>query len=89
MTGVSVSDKRFVMAPAGAQRARPAGVAIVLTVDVAAIEKIGLLWLSIHAGLDIAERVRVGIDEAVAGRDIARGADAHQTQGRRRTGGTY
>src|SRR5262249_33672447 len=42
VAGVSVVDKRFVMAAAGAQWARPTGMAIVLTADVAAAQKIGL-----------------------------------------------
>src|SRR5215831_12182040 len=81
MTGVSVADVRFVMAPAGAERAREAGVAIVLGIDVTAIEK-SLLPGAIDSGRDIAERVGIGIDEAMAGRDIARRADAHQAKAR-------
>ena len=46
MAGVSVAHKRFVMAAAGAQRPRPARVAIVLRADVAAVEEIVLLFAS-------------------------------------------
>src|SRR5215831_2938384 len=81
MTGVSVADVRFVMAAARAERTREAGVAIVLGIDVTAIEK-SLLPGAIDSGRDIPERVRIGIDEAMAGRDIARGADTHQAEAR-------
>src|SRR5213078_2644477 len=52
MTGVSVVYVGLVMTTAGAQRARPAGVAIVFGVDVAALQEIGLLR-AIDAGGDI------------------------------------
>ena len=48
-------------------------------VDVAAVEKVVLL-LAIDAGGDVAQRVRVGIDKAMARRDIAGGPDAQQAQ---------
>ena len=44
-------------------------------------QKIALL-LAIDAGRDVAQRVRIGIDETVAGRDIARRPHAHQSQTR-------
>jgi len=43
MAGVSVTNVSFMVAAARAQRARPAGVAIVLGIDMAAAQKIGLL----------------------------------------------
>ena len=83
VAGVAVANEGFVMAAAGAERTRPAGVAIVLGVDIAAIEEGGLLCL-VDAGGDVAEDVLVGIDEAVAGSDVAGRADAEQTECRRR-----
>src|SRR5215471_18698820 len=79
MARVSVSDKSFVMAAAGAQGTRPAGPAIVLAADMASREKVGLL-LPIHARRDISERVGVGIDETMAGSDIARRPHPQQAQ---------
>ena len=40
---------------------------------------VGLLF-AIHARGDVPQRVLIGVDESVAGRDIARWADAHQAQ---------
>ena len=45
------------------------------------VEKVGLL-LAIDAGGDVAQRVRIGIDKAMARRDIAGRSDAHQSQPR-------
>src|SRR5271155_1922016 len=49
MAGIAITDERFMMASAGAQRARPTGRAIVLGIDVAAAQEISLL-LAIDAG---------------------------------------
>jgi len=46
---------------------------------VAAVRKSGLLF-TIHPSGDVAEGVLIGIDESMAGRDIAGWADAHQAQ---------
>ena len=81
MTGVPITDKCLVMAAASAKRTGPAGVAIVLTVDVAAIQEVRLLG-SIETSRDIAQRVRVRIDKPVTRRQVARGTYAHQTQRR-------
>src|SRR5580704_15899045 len=81
MLGVSVAHESFVMATAGAQRPRPAGVAIVFGIDMAAAQKVGLL-LAIDAGGDVSQGMRVGIDEAMTRRNIARRSDAHQSQPR-------
>ena len=74
VAGIAVADECFVVASAGAQRSRKATAAIVFCADVAAGEKVALFG-AIDAGRDVAERVRIGIDEAVAGRDIARRSD--------------
>ena len=55
--------------------------AIVFGIDVAAAQKIGLL-LAVDAGRDVSQRVRVGIHETMAGRDVARRSDAQQAQTR-------
>ena len=65
------------MAAAGAQRTRPAGLAIVFIIDVAAIQEIGLLF-AIDTGGDIPQRVSIGIDKAVARRDVARWTHTEQ-----------
>src|SRR5580704_9146907 len=78
---VPVTYKCFVMAATGAQRARPAGVAIVLGADVAAIQEIGLL-VAIDAARYMSQRVNVGIDEPVAGSNVAGWSDTDQSQPR-------
>ena len=70
MARVSIADESLVVAPAGAQRTGPAGVAIVLTIDMAAVEKVRLLF-AVYSGRDIAQRVRIGIHKAVAGRNVS------------------
>src|ERR1700676_641964 len=69
VTGVAVAHKGFVMAAAGTEGARPAGVTIQLSLDVAAIQK-GGLFLLVDAGSDVSQHVLVGIDETVAWRDV-------------------
>ena len=49
------------------------GIESILTIDVSAIEEIGLLGPVHAAGPDVAEGVDIGIDKAVARRDIAQG----------------
>ncbi len=65
MTRVSVMHEGFVVASASAKRTSPARLAIIFAVDVPSIQKL-LLFLTIEsAGLDVAERMLVGIDEAM------------------------
>ena len=58
VTGIAIAHERFMMAPSGADRARPASMAIVFGVDMSAVEKVGLLF-AIDSGGDVAQRVRV------------------------------
>ena len=52
MTGVAVTDVRFVMAAAGAKRAGPAGVTIVFGIDMPEAQKVFLL-LPVNTGRDV------------------------------------
>src|SRR5258705_6098929 len=75
--GRSVTRVACVVPAAGADRPRPARLAIGLVVDVMRIEK-RLLLLPRHAFGDGAETVVVGAGEAMAQRDFAVGRDAHE-----------
>ena len=79
MAGIAIADERLVMASTGAQRTRPTGVAIVLTINMAAIQEVRLLG-SVEAGRDVAERVGIGIDKTVAGRNVPGRPDADHAQ---------
>src|SRR5437879_1635569 len=81
MAGVAIVYVGLVMTASRTQGTRPAGVAIVLGIDVAAAQEVRLL-LAIDAGRYVSDRVHVGIDEAMARRDIARGSDAQQSERR-------
>src|SRR6266849_6063563 len=81
MTRVPVSDERFMMTAAGAKGTRPAGVAIVLGVDVAASEKIALFF-PVDSGRNMSHRVSVGIHKAMAWSKIARRPDAKKPERR-------
>ena len=81
MTRVSVTNKRFVVASAGAQRASPAGVTIVLGIDVAPPDKVRLFG-AIDSSRDVPQRMGIGIDKPMAGRDITRGPHAQRSQPR-------
>src|SRR4051812_7470032 len=70
MARIAIPDERFVMAAPGAQRARPAGLAVVFRVDVPPIEEVSLL-LSVEAGSNVAHCMLIRIDEAVAGSNVS------------------
>ena len=69
------------MASAGAQWARPAGVAIVFRSDIAAGQEIRLLGF-VDARGNVSQRVVIGTDKTVAGRDVAGGSHAQQADAR-------
>src|SRR5687767_1991873 len=79
VTGVAIAYERFVIATARAHRPRPACVAFRFAGYVSALEETAL-YIAIHAGRDVPEPVRVGIDKAVAGSDIARRSDADEPE---------
>jgi hypothetical protein len=81
MAGIAVAYERFMMAAAGAERASPARVAVVLSFYIAAVQERGLFFL-VDAGSDVSEHVLVRIHETVAQSDIAGRPDADQTQTR-------
>ena len=83
VAGIAIPHVRLMMAAAGTQRARPTGMAIVLGVDMPTRQKVSLRRL-IDACRNMAQLMRIGIDKAMARRDIARRADSNQTQTRRR-----
>jgi hypothetical protein len=70
VAGVSVTYKRFVMTSAGTKRTRETAMTIVLPSDMTAIEE-GVLLSLVDACIHIAQRMSIGIDEAVARSDIA------------------
>src|SRR5688572_6351054 len=70
---------RFVIAAAGADRTRPARLAVGLVRDVMRVEKL-LLLLPRHAVANGAETVIVRPCEAMAQRDAAVGRNAHQSK---------
>lgn len=77
VAGIAVTNKSLMMTSAGTERTREAAMTIVLPFDVAPIEKLVLLFL-IDAGAYIAQSMRVGIDEAMAGCDVTGRTDADQ-----------
>ena len=81
MARVAIAHEGFVMAAAGAQRPRPAGVAIVFGTDVAAPQKIALLRF-VDARGNVSQRVRIGIHKAMARSDVSRRPHAQQPQAR-------
>ena len=78
MPGISVTHKCFVVAAARTQWTRPAGMAIILTVNMAASQKI-ILLLQVDSSGNVSEGVFIGVDKSMAGSDIARGANTHQS----------
>jgi hypothetical protein len=74
MASIAIAYVRFVVAATRAQRTRPASMAIVFRINVAAREEIVLLS-AIDTGRDVAKRVSIRINEAMAGSDIARRPD--------------
>src|SRR5438094_6889662 len=80
MTGVAVTDVRFVMAAAGAKRAGPAGMTIVFGVDMPAAQKIFLL-IPVNTGRDVPQGMAIGIDKAMTRRNVARRPNSNQAEG--------
>src|SRR5262245_34655515 len=68
---VAVTHIGFVVTAARTYGTRPAGVAFGFAMNAAALKEIGLN-LAVDSGRKMSEIVRVGIDETVAGRDVAR-----------------
>src|SRR5262249_53913434 len=75
----AVAYVRFVIAAAGAERARPARAAVGLVGDVMTLEERNLR-VAVDAVAHRAELVRIGAGEAVAERDVAVGRDAEQAE---------
>src|SRR5262245_14770719 len=78
---VAVSDIGFVITTARTDGPRPAGMAFGLAMDAAALKEIGLN-VSVNACSEMTQFVCIGIDEAVAGRDVARRRHAQQPESR-------
>ena len=81
MARVAITHESFVMAPASAQRTSPTRLTVVLRIDVAAVQELTLLF-TIETGRNMTQRVLIGIDEAMARRDIARRSHANQPEPR-------
>ena len=69
MAGIAIADERLVMASTGAKRPRPALMAVVLGIDISPGEEI-ILFFPVDAGGHITQDMLIGIDKAMAGRDI-------------------
>src|ERR1700728_3911636 len=69
MAGIAVANECLVMAAAGTQRPRPTLVAVVLGINISPAKESVLLF-SIHPGSHITKHMFVGVDKAMAGRDI-------------------
>ena len=69
MAGIAIADERLVMASAGAERPRPALMAVVLGIDISSREEI-ILPVSVDAGGHVTQDMLIGIDEAVARCDV-------------------
>src|SRR5438552_6369793 len=80
MTGVAVTDVRFVMAAAGAKQAGPAGMTIVFRIDMPAAQKVFLL-LPVDTGRDLSQSTPIGIDNTMTMRNSARRRNAEQAKG--------
>src|SRR5206468_11632578 len=80
MTGVAVTDVRFVMAAAGAKRAGPAGMTIGFRIDMPAAQKVFLL-LPVDTGRDVSQSMAIGIDNTMTRRNVARRPDSAQAKG--------
>src|ERR1700730_16640409 len=79
MAGIAIADERLVMASTGAERPRPALVAVVLGVDISSCEEI-VLFFPVNAGGHVTQDVLIRVDKAVAGRDVPRLAHADHAQ---------
>ena len=69
MSGIAIADERLVMASAGAERPRPALMAVVLGVDISSSEEI-ILFFPVDAGGHVTQDMLIRVDKAVAGRDV-------------------
>jgi len=69
MTGIAIADERLVMASTGAERPRPAFMAVVLGINISSCQEI-ILLIPINAGGHVTQDMLIGIDEAMAGRDV-------------------
>ena len=69
MASIAIADERLVMASTGAERPRPAFMAVVLGVDISSCQEISLL-IPVDAGGHVTQDMLIGIDEAMAGRNI-------------------
>src|SRR5580658_8374172 len=69
MAGIAIANECLVMATAGTQRPRPALMAVVLGINISPGKESTLLF-SIHPGGHVTKHMFVGVDKAVAGRDI-------------------
>jgi len=79
IAGAASAVDHFMMAPAAAEVSRPAGVAWLLPMNVAAREP-RLLPIAINPERDIPERAGFIIDESMAGRELAFRRDAEVTR---------
>src|SRR5262249_48818587 len=80
MTGVAVTDVRFVMTAAGAKRARPAGMTIVFGIDVPAAQKVFLL-VPVNTRRNVSQGMAIGIDKTMTRSNVARRPDSDQAKG--------
>jgi len=67
--------ERFVITPAGADGARPTGVAVVTRANVMRIKELVTRLMIDAAFLDMSHLTDVGIDETMTKIDVAGGAD--------------
>src|SRR5262245_45844596 len=79
MTGITVPDERFMVAPARADRSSPACMTCVFGTDMSTVEKVRLFRL-IDSRRDVPQSVLVRVHEAMARRDVARWTDSHQAE---------
>src|SRR5262245_60672230 len=79
--GVAVTDVGFVITTARTDGSRPAGVTFGFAMNAAAFKEIGLN-LAVNSGREMTQFVRVGINETMARRDVARRRHAKQPKPR-------
>ena len=79
MAGIAIADERLVMASTGAQRPRPALMAVVLGINISSCEEI-ILLLPVDAGGHVTQDMLIGIDEAMAGCNVPGRPDADHAQ---------
>ena len=69
MAGIAIADECLVMASTSAERPRPALMAVVLGIDISSSEEI-ILFLPVDAGGHVTQDMLIGVDKAMAGRDV-------------------